>query len=453
MASRSGGGMGVTVALVISILLVLTLVLVCMLMYTKKDQAEARLASIENDLRAYIRPQERERDEFKRLSNEAGNKSVVAFLNDSLKKTMQLSTGNPEMKPEGLESVMAGDQNLQGSSILTAYRNISSQATSEADRANSLQDQLDISSQRQAQFTADMERARANHDATVDELTQEVGRMQARVDDYVQRVETAERDMDGRVANIRADYDKQVYDLNADVEERDNMVASLNDAVNSLQNRLAQVRPQMHEDTIADGKVVDVMDNGSVFISLGEQDHVVLGMRFEVYGDVSDTRADANGLVPSGKATVEVTRLDATTSTARIIRNPRGRAVTSGDILVNPLFDRNKSYTFFVFGDFDLDRVGGATEFETETVKSRIREWGGNIVDEFRADIDFLVIGVQPREPGPLPPSPDGPTVQRYVAARNYFRTYQDNVAQATNMSVPVLNQNRLFTLIGYYGP
>ena len=71
MASRSGGGMGVTVALVISILLVLTLILTNMLFYTKKDQAEQQLAEVENAVRSIIRDDERDRDWVKKLKNEA----------------------------------------------------------------------------------------------------------------------------------------------------------------------------------------------------------------------------------------------------------------------------------------------------------------------------------------------------------------------------------------------
>jgi len=456
MASRSGSGMGVTVALVVSIMLNLALILLVMLMYTKKDQAEQQAAQIQNDLNAFVKASERDQDSFKKMITEArsdGGKSVVAWQRDQFQAVMSMTTGNRQMARSGLKALMQAE-GIENSNLLSAYRDERSRAENSNAQATSLQEQLDITKQRLFDQTSERDRMLANHQATINALNDQIGRMQKRADDYAKRVEDAEQDMDRRVADLRGQYDKQVADLKLDLDDSRSTNSSLTASLKTLQSKLNEVRPVgTNEGAIADGKVLEVLEDGSVFISLGNQDHIVLGMRFEVYGDASETRKDASGLVPLGKATVEVTRVDETTSMARVVRKTRGRAAVKGDILVNPIYDRNKTYSFYVFGNFDLDGVAGPTELETETVKSRIKEWGGSISDDFRGDIDFLVVGVQPEKPGPLPPNPSGIAVRNHVQKTRFYKQYQDYIAQAANLSIPVLNQNRLFTLIGYYGP
>jgi len=453
MASRSGGGMGVTVALVISILLVLTLILTNMLFYTKKDQAEQELAGIESQFRAIVRTSELERDDVKQLTNEAGSESVLMHLQNEFRSVMQLVSGNRDMDRGGLESIMNAE-GLEDTTLLAAYREQRTRANATSERAQSLEEQLDIAESRLADFSEERERMRADHQATIDSLNEQIEAIQRRADRYAREVEQAKQDMERRVASIRDNYEQQIADLESELEDAKNELASKTDSIQTLQSKLNEIRVSASDEgAIQDGEVLEILDDGSVFIDLGRQDRVVLGMRFEVYGDITETRRDASGNIPPGKATIEVTRIDETTSRARAIRTTRGRAPVRGDILVNPIYDRNKTYSFFVFGDFDLDGVGGPTARETETVRSRIREWGGEIADEFRGDIDFLVVGVAPEEPGPLPPSPTGPQVRRHVEAQRFYSEYQDLINRAGNLSIPVLNQNRLFTLIGYYGP
>jgi len=456
MASRSGSGMGVTVALVVSIMLNLALILLVMLMYTKKDQAEQQAAQIQNDLNAFVKASERDQDSFKKLIAEArsdGGKSVIAWQRDQLQAVMSMTTGNRQMSRSGLNALMQAE-GITNTDLMSAYRGARSQADNSSAQATSLQEQLDITKQRLFDQTKERDRMLANHQATIDTLNEQIGRMQKRADDYAKRVEDAEQDMDRRVADLRSQYDKQVADLNTTVDNDRSKISGLTGSLKALQSKLNEVRPVgTNEGSIADGKILEVLEDGSIFINLGSQDHIVLGMRFEVYGDAAETRPDASGHTPLGKATVEVTRVDETTSMARIVRKTSGRAAVKGDILVNPIYDRNKTYSFFVFGNFDLDGVAGPTELETETVKSRIKEWGGTISDDFRGDLDFLVLGVQPQEPGPLPPNPTGPVIRDHIKKTRFYKKYQDYIAQAANLSIPVLNQNRLFTLIGYYGP
>ena len=193
MASRSGSGMGVTVALVVSIMLNLALILLVMLMYTKKDQAEQQSAKIQNDLNAFVKAGERDQDAFKKMITEArsdGGKSVLAWQRDQFQAVMSMATGNRQMDRSGLKALMQAE-GIENTNLLTAFRDERSQAENATAQASSLQDQLDITKQRRLDRTSERDRMLANHQATVNALNEQMGRMQKRADDSAERGEEA----------------------------------------------------------------------------------------------------------------------------------------------------------------------------------------------------------------------------------------------------------------------
>ena len=66
-------------------------------------------------------------------------------------------------------------------------------------------------------------------------------------------------------------------------------------------------------------------------------------------------------------------------------------------------------------------------------------------------ETDFLVLGQEP----PLPEEPrdktDPVTIENYNKAKSKYETYQNLMVQAKKLSIPVLNQNRFLTMVGYY--
>jgi len=286
---------------------------------------------------------------------------------------------------------------------------------------------------------ADLE---TSHQATIDALQEEIDRIQASADAYARQVAEAEESMEQRVERIRADQEDEADDLRNLLDAERTKVAQLTDLNRSLKERVNAVTISgRSEADLVDGRVARMLDSDEVFIDLGRKHNIVLGMTFDVYSNPT----------PPGKATIEVTRVDDATSRARVVRSTIGRAVVEGDILVNPVYDPDKEYSFYVFGDFDLDLEDGPSPQETDIVKARIREWGGTIRDEFTGDIDYLVLGMEPVEPSPLPPSPTGPQVRQYQQQKRLIDRYEALLEEARSLSIPVLNQNRLFTLIGYY--
>jgi len=455
MASRSNSGMGVLVALVIFIMLTITLLLLLMLFYTKADkEAQARVAA-DSAARDFIRTEERTRDDIGRLKAEAmkDGKSVVIYLRDQIQTIMRDVAGTPNLTPTRLKTQLEQLGMAPGESLTGLVTTLRTQLKDSQDRITSLEGELDTAHVQLADQVARNERLHVDQQATFASLNAEISATKERADRYQAQVQQSEQNMNDRVQKIRDGLEAQIASLNEQLDRSQGAVAELNGTVASLQSRLKESSLGTgDEGQQKDGEIVRLVGNDEVFIDLGKEQHIVLGMTFNVYGSTAEMRPDSAGQVPPGKATIEVTRISPTTSTARIIRSTPGRAVVEGDLIVNPVYDRHKQYAFYVFGQFDLDAENGPSDLETGIVNSRIKEWGGSIRDKFAGDIDFLVLGVAPTMP--LPPRSDATAAEviKYRRERQFYEDYQRYLEQAKNLSIPVLNQNRLLTLIGYYG-
>ncbi len=142
-------------------------------------------------------------------------------------------------------------------------------------------------------------------------------------------------------------------------------------------------------------------------------------------------------------------RIDDTSSVARILRENAGTPIIRGDAAANAIYDPKKVYSFALFGNFDTDGDGIATPQGRQEIGAMITQWGGTVTTDIVGDTDFLVLGSKPT----LPPEPrtNDPVelVQRYLMLKQETVKYDELFDRATRASIPVLNQNRLFTLTG----
>ena len=285
-------------------------------------------------------------------------------------------------------------------------------------------------------------------------LKEQVGENSDDVERYRADVSDAKRSFEEQITSVRGDAEQRIAGLEGDLEESSNRILILEEQLNNCRGTaksLTLTGPD--EATLVDGTVLAANASQSeVSISLGRRDHVVLGMTFEVYNAGSVIRPDAEGNYATGKAAVEIIRIDETTSRARVIRRSRGNPVIEGDYLVNPIYDPDKTYVFTVFGNFDTNGDGVPTPQEGDEIRGFIEEWGGKIEDTITGDTDFLVLG----EPPILPPQPrmDDPVevIDRYLRMSRQAERYQDLFDTAKKTGIPVLNQNRFFTLTGLTG-
>ena len=213
--------------------------------------------------------------------------------------------------------------------------------------------------------------------------------------------------------------------------------------------------------TLVDGKIASILvEQNAVYIDLGRQSHMIPGMTFEVYdpkvGVVKDKLGDY-----SGKATIEVINVFETTSVARVVRIPSTNEIFTGDLIANLIYDPDLKFKFFVYGEFDLDRIGKTTVTDRRRIENMILKWGGILKSDssqqgsnptINYDVDFIVLGDEPIFPvAPAKNEVDPTAMERYENARKIYEIYHGLVKQGKELSIPILNQNRFLSMVGYY--
>jgi hypothetical protein len=102
-----------------------------------------------------------------------------------------------------------------------------------------------------------------------------------------------------------------------------------------------------------------------------------------------------------------------------------------------------------VEGLFDTNGDGRESRYERDELAALIERWGGTVVDEITGDLDFMVLGAKPV----LPPAPavGAPiaVINEYNRLGREIQRYEELQLAAEATSVPLLNANRLQTLIG----
>lgn len=199
-----------------------------------------------------------------------------------------------------------------------------------------------------------------------------------------------------------------------------------------------------------DGRVVEVAKNNVVYISLGTGDRIVNGMTFEVFDKNEGPPRSNDGLLPPGKASIEVLRVSPGSSECKVVRVAPGERVSNGDLLANAIYDSKTNIRFHVYGEFDLDQNGNANVNETEHIKRLITQWGGMVVDQINVDTDFVVMGKEPVLP-PKPPQGDLIAEQEYKQALQKWEAYHEVRDRALRLNIPVMGQDRFLVYVGYY--
>lgn len=453
MAGRTSTSFGVAATITILGVFCLALFVVSAVFFGKFNDAKRNLDGLNASQAEIIAEGERNSDDVRLMKDDArkGGKSLVGYLVKAQQDTMQAVTGN---KRDSLATFQNRIKDIPGAdsgsllSVLSARdaevaRLKDNFAKADAARVQAQTDQKNA-----------VDRIKAiedNHQKTVDALSAEVGQYRAEVETYRSGADDYKKQIDAQSAKESTEY--------AETKKRlEVQLAKLTDEKLILENQLAVLRGQKNletfrgraEESLVDGEIIGLNNaDRSVALSIGAREKVALGMTFSVYSDANSIKQDANGRYAPGKATLEITSVDDTSSTARITSEVKGNPVVRGDVIANALYDPRKIYKFVVFGNFDTDRDRLATALERQDAESMIMAWGGQIVPDLSGEVDFLVLGERPM----LPPRPsvDAPleVVQEFIRRQRDVERYDTLFKNATSTGIPTLNENRMYTLIG----
>jgi predicted nucleic acid-binding Zn-ribbon protein len=454
MAGRSSIGVGVGTAIFLLAVSTLAFLVLWAMYFSKYKDAEANLQTARADVAEFIGAGERNQDWVRSLVTQAkgSKKSVVQYLQEGTQNTMQAVTGvrsdTPATLEKKLEAIEAAKNKVP---LLTIIKDLTQTVSNtnvalqraEADRA--------AANENLKNETARVTRIEAEHKATVETLTAQIAQYRGEVEENRAGTEQYKQNLDTRVTKAEGEFSAEKKRLNDSVSrlKEENLI---------LRNQLLSLRAERNKEilrpadefSLVDAQVIGVDGaEHKAFISIGEQQRVRLGMTFTVYADASSIRPDDAGNYPRGKATMEVINVGPSSATCRITSEVRGNPVVSGDVVANAVYDPKKVYKFVIYGNFDINRDGFPSPGERNDLKALVEAWGGRSSDELAGDADFLILGERPI----LPPQPasDAPfeVFQEFVRQQQAATKYDDLYRKASETSVPILNENRLYTLIG----
>jgi len=214
----------------------------------------------------------------------------------------------------------------------------------------------------------------------------------------------------------------------AQIAKLTNDLATAGKQIGLLGDKLSGKRVNVMDPIIRrpEGSIVSIADQNTVYIDLGEGDHVVPGMTFEVYDKTLPLPKLGDGLseenLPEGKASIEVLRVLPDSSACHVNHLKPGAVLVEGDPILNLVYDPNGKYNFFVYGDFDINRDDKPTPAGADIIRRLIVQWGGNLQSKMDETTDFVVMGTPPDVP-----------------------------VYTQKMTIPIMNQNRFLYFTGYY--
>jgi hypothetical protein len=452
MASRSGAGTGVIVALVVFILTTICLLVLTIVFYSQKTEAIDKEAQARAELDRYAKKEERGREEVKTIEGAASGarQSVVGYLLNQIGDTSAMVAGNRAATTAQIRA----DLGLTDSDVI---RNVMSdlrrqvqtkgnEASTATSKVADLTKQLEQLNDRIAQLTKQNEEVVGGIDGTIVGYADAVRDAESK---YRENINTADEAKGAIESDWRGRYDELLKQ--ADTLRADN--ALMNERVKQLQTVVDAIRIKPKNPAeLVDGRIVDIGSDQEVFINIGGADRVVLGTTFEVYEDENSIQFDPRtGQELRGKASIQVVKVGDKTSTARVTRATPGRPITKNNVIANAVYDPKHQFKFLVHGKFDVNSDGRPTAAGADYVRSRVVEWGGELVDgdDLTGDLDFLVLGEQPPVPPPLPPNAEVERFNQYIELRAARDQYDRLFKQAREAGIPVLNWNRFQVLTG----
>jgi hypothetical protein len=458
MALRSTAGTGVIVSLVIFIIATVMLLIFTIVYYAKAEEARQAQEAAENELQQFITPVERNTDVFQRYIAARGTQSVAQHMHRQIEAIMRYVDGSPDTTLDRLTPQLERFNVPREGVVKHVLQDKSRELRDREDTIAGLESRLNAANNEIAELNSRLERERANHRAQLQAVEDRIAGYRQAAEENREELARTKRTMDESVDRLESRYQNLIAEREAEIDDIHRERVVLRSRVEDLQERLSEERIRAQDpSTLVDGRIIEIAGtDGQVFIDRGRQHRIVLGMTFEVYDDAASIRVDQRtGELARGKASIQIVRVGEETSTARLTRSVPGRPVVRNDVIANAVYDPEYRFKFMVHGLFDLDGDGRATESERQYIEQLILDWGGEVVtgDTIPGDLDFLVMGIPPRDMPPPPPGASEAQIRDYIEQRERRDRYMRLFNQAREAQIPVLNHNRFLILIGQYTP
>lgn len=448
MALRSrGGSPGLTAAVAVFGVLFFICLVLAVVFFVQTGKYKQQVATAERDMRAFVSRTEMSQPQITELRSGGG--SVVGKLLEQRQWAFRTIAGDGDAEPEAVRKQVADAGVAEGKALLTAVKEQQAQLT-EAQKL--LSQQQAMLQQAAAELMATQQRRQAQADgfeAAVTQLQGNLDQQGASFNAYQQTVGQEQRQLATLLEDIRRRSESTELELrqrNAQLEAEN---AALRRRISELTLSQGGESTTVDPSLLADGRIVTIDPRGRwVYIDRGRRQHIVLGMTFEVYDHAAAVGEGPDG---RGKATIQVVDIIDNSSQCLVVRTSPGKTIQEGDVIANVVYSPDATFNFYVYGKFDIDERGVGSEADRKRIEKMITQWGGNLMQELTYDVDFLVLGEAPPRPAPAGGTIDPVEITRQMRLRAEYDRYQQLLDRAREMSIPVLNENRFLTLVGFY--
>ncbi|MCI0631989.1 MAG: hypothetical protein L0Y44_15195 [Phycisphaerales bacterium] len=457
MAVRSGAGTGVVVSLVVFILTTVFLLILSIVFYAGKANEMEAKAGAESTLSAYVRPNQRNNDSFKAMeaAARAEGKSVTQYLTDRYDTLIGFAGGDSAGGIEKLKGDLARFNLKENETLRSKMQDMFRDLKARQEELTGMKTQLTSLTDQLAEKDALLKQTTESHQQEMNAVEGRIAGYRDLTEEYRKKLDEAIDELAQAKDAIRSRYEGRVTELQNETDRLGQDLVLMKSKLDQLERARAEAALRAtHPGMLVDGKVVDApSSNDQIFIDRGSKDRIVLGMTFEVYSDENQIRLNPQtGELPRGKASLQVMKVNETTSTCKVTRAVPGNPIIRGDVVANAIYDPTYKFKFLVHGKFDIDGDGRPTETEAEYLRSLVINWGGSVIsgDDLPGDLDFLVLGAEPPKPPPPPDDASAVVIDDYVRKNEAHDRYNQLFRQAREAQIPVLNSNRFFILIGH---
>lgn len=473
---RSGGSSGgaVITAVVLGFMTVIAM-LMAVMFYADASKSKKQMAADMAEINAIVSPAERASDNVKKMVDEAAKepgRSVLTHLNVQLGNIKRVVMGTDDKSVREIQEALVKSGVGEGVSAIRAIDTLKGEKVAMDKKVKALEAQIASATAAAEGQTAELTKAKAAYDEAIKKMAADLAKIQEDAKSGQTATDEAVKALTQRGEEMAAEYDKKMKEAEAKLASSQAKIVQLTGLVEEIR-RLNNNRPDAPNAALeVDGRVIAVdPDRNLAYVNIGSSEHLVMGMTFEVFDPVRGPQADDTGKL-RGVATVEVVDIAPNSAACRVVRGSPGRPVLVNDQIANLIYDRSRIFKFYIFGEFDLDNDGSYTIADRDAIEALIHTWGGQIVQPSERqrqlaaalgkdlakdatllplDTDFLIVGKEPELPKPVPADASAEEQRRAVEAKARWDQYIKLVNEAKSFSVPVLNQNRFLTLIGYY--
>jgi len=268
---------------------------------------------------------------------------------------------------------------------------------------------------------------------------------QTEIDEFSTRITAGTE----QLGQVRADMAKQAETYGAALRAKDDIIQSQLGKIHEVQGPAPQRAQELSLAREPIGRVLRALPGDAlVHIDVGERDGVTLGMRFAVYGQDRGIAVEGRG-----KANIEVVSFGPQTAECRVVTPPApDDPITEGDVIQNIILARRRDHKqrFVVLGAFDVNYDGKIDPTGAAKIRAYIERFGGEVVPEVDATVDYVVRGRPAAEVAPA----EGEAVDHAAGpesreARRRAQTFEEALQRAQLLGIPRLSPEAFYNFVG----